>query len=311
MTVRLLLAVAAALTLAGLSGSSAQAATASTAAGFSISPPVHTFSADRGKSINGTIKVTNLTDQPISLVVEKSNFAARGEEGEVELQESNPRYSLAPWFRISTPTLEIPAKKTSELKFSVDVPADAEPGGRYGSILVRTSPNRLPSGQSGAAVQQQLASLIFLRINGTANEKLEIASFGSDKSNYEYGPVKLNTRIKNVGNVHEKPSGTIEIKNVLGMKVATLPLEDKFVIPDSVRKLTNEWKPGPWLVGPFTANLTVNGPNSAKLTAKATFIVFPWKVALVVLIILIALFLFLRRGRKRLGRSLRVLFGRD
>ena len=279
-------------------------------AGFSVSPPVITLTADPGKSVTGTVKVTNLSDNALSLGVDKSYFAAKGEEGEVDLQTIDNNYSLAPWFNISAAAFSIAPKTTKEVKFSVDVPSSAEPGGRYGSLIFHTNPSALAPGQSGAAIKQQLATLIFLRINGAANEKLRIESFAADNQYYEYGPINFTTRIRNQGNVHEKPSGTIVIKNMIGLKVATLPLEEKYVIPNSVRKLSNTWK-SHWGIGKYTAQATVNGPNSAKLSATTSFIIFPYKVVLAILLILAFLYFFFARSRKRLKRTLRVLFGRE
>jgi hypothetical protein len=289
---------------------------AATSQSFQISPPTANYATNPGTSQKGTIKVTNLTDAPLSVRVGKQNFVAKGEEGEIELvDDAAPLYSLAPWFRFDAAQLDIPALGTKELHYTLDVPIGAEPGGRYGSVVFNTIPPKLPSGQSGASVQQQIAGIVFLRTNGKANEKLELLSFAPDKTFSEYGPVNLMARIKNTGNVHEKPVGTITIKNMFGLKVDTIPLAEHFVIPDAVRQFKHDWpaKKGKkhLLIGRYTAELDATYGDGQKITGSTTFTIVPWKILGAILIGLTLLFLVGWRGRKRLRRAVRILAGRE
>jgi hypothetical protein len=291
---------------------SAQAATTQS---FQISPPTANYAADPGNSVQGSIKVTNLTGEPIALNVGRQNFVAKGEEGEIELVDNaNPLYSLAPWFGVPTGVIEVPPRTTKVVPYTIDIPVNAEPGGRYGSIIFSSIPPKLPSGVSGAAVQQTIAAIIFQRINGPALENLEVASFRPDKAFSEYGPVTLSVRIRNTGNVHEKPTGTITIKNMFGLTVDTVKLDEHFVIPDAIRHLKNVWPASdkhPFLIGRYTAQLNATYAGGKKLTASTSFTILPWKLLAVILIILIILFLIFWKGRKRLARAGRILAGRE
>lgn len=290
-------------------------ASAAATQSFQISPPTANFAADPGGKSQGVVKVTNLTDTPISLKVGKQNFVAKGEEGEIELVDNaNPLYSLAPWFNISDATVDVPARATKEVHYTIDIPANAEPGGRYGSIIFSSAPPKLPSGVSGATVQQNIAAVVFQRINGQAVEKLDLKSFAPENNYSEAGPVKLMARVENTGTVHEKATGTIKIKNMLGFTVATLPLDEHFVIPGAIRRLHNEWPSGknhPFMIGRYTAELSATYGSGQKLTGSTSFVVFPWKVVLGALVVLVLLIVIFWRGRKRLARAGRILAGRE
>ena len=295
---------------------SAVPASAATTQSFQISPPTANFAGDPGSQSKGTVKVTNLTDSPISLKIGKQNFVAKGEEGEIELvDDANPLYSLAPWFNIGVASIDVPARATREVSYTVDLPDRAQPGGRYGSIIFSSAPPKLPSGVSGATVQQNIAALVFQRINGKAIEKLDVKSFAPDKEFYEFGPVKLTARLENTGNVHEKAIGTIKIKNMLGMTVDTIPLSEHFVIPGAIRRLHNDWpaagKSKPFMIGRYTAELEATYGSGQKLAASTSFVVFPWKAAAAILSALILLILLFWRGRRRFGRAFRILAGRE
>lgn len=293
----------------------ATTAGAATTSSFQISPPTSNYAANPGVQTTGTIKVTNLTASPLSVRVSKQNFVAKGEEGEIELvDDANPLYSLAPWFNFDVPQLDVQALGTKELHYTVDIPIGAEPGGRYGSIVFNTVPPKLPNGQSGAAVQQQIAAIVFQRINGAANEKLDIVSFAPQKEFSEYGPVTLLARVKNTGTVHEKATGTITIKNLFGLKVSTIALDEHFVIPGAIRRLKNVWpdaKQHPLLFGKYTAELNATYGGGQKISATTSFTIFPWRLVLAVLIGILIIFVIFWRGRKRLARAGRILAGRE
>jgi hypothetical protein len=303
--------LATALGLGGLTGT----ATAAGSQSFQISPPTSNYAGNPGEQIKGTMKVTNLTGDPLSVRTGRENFVAKGEEGEIELVDNaDPLYSLSPWFSFDAAQIDLPARGTKELHYTIAIPINAEPGGRYGSITYSSIPPKLPAGQSGASVQQTLAGIVFLRINGVAKEQVSVESFAADKSFYEYGPVKFLTRVKNTGNVHEKVTGTITIKNMLGMKVASVPLDEHFVIPGAIRRLHNDWPTGknkPFLLGHYTAQLDGKYADGKTVTATTSFTVIPWKPIAVGTVILIILILLLWKGRKRFARAFRILAGKE
>lgn len=297
-------------TILGLSLFASRPVQAATALGFAVSPPSAEFTANPGESVNGNVKVINLTDQALSLTVDKNSFVARGEEGEVELIEQDTKYSLSPWFKVGPGKVELPARGTVAFSYSIDIPPDAEPGGRYGSLVFHTTPEKLPSGASGASVRQQLGMLIFLRINGAAHEQVNISSFKTEKSFYEIGPVNFETRISDTGNVHAKPTGTITIKNLLGMTVGQVKLEPKNVIPGATRHSETAFKKK-WMLGFYKATLVLKNGDKQQLTASTNFTVVPYKLIGVVLIILLIIYMLFWRSRKRFRRALRVLSGKE
>jgi hypothetical protein len=279
--------------------------------GFQISPPITTLSLDRGTSTQGTMKVTNLTGQQMTLAVGKTDFGATGEDGQTIIgPTSDPLYSLDPYFTLGTSTVTVPPDGTESVNYTIAVPSNAEPGGRYGAITFDTIPGPLPNGESGASVKQELAGLILLRINGPTHEQLAVASFTTDKSFYEYGPVNFTVRVKNDGNVHEKPTGQIVVKDMLGLTTAKLTVPSQYVLPDAIRRLTAQLNRH-LLFGRYTATLTLQNGSIQTLTAVVGFTVIPWKLLLVIFVILLLIWLFLWKSRKRFGRAFRILAGKE
>lgn len=277
-------------------------------AGMALSPPTFELSANPGDTLENTIKVENLTAVPLKLIVDRRNFTAVGEEGSVGLTEEQTSFSLASWIAVSPGEFEIPGKAIKIITFKTFVPANAEPGGHFGSIVFRTT-STTPT-QSGAALVQELGALVLLRVAGKTAEAASIESFSPKKLFWEYGPVEFDLRIKNEGNVHVKPQGTITITNFLGKKIGSgvVELEPKNVLPGAVRKNTAPWNKK-WLFGKYTAVVSlVYGTKGEILTASTTFVGFPYKIGGVILLGLLVVGIFLYRGRKRIKLALRILF---
>lgn len=291
--------------LAAVVGVRAQQATQVT---ISVSPTVFELSANPGDSISNSFRIINGTDQELTLQATPKNFTASGEEGAVDLTEDETSFSLASWISVEPRQTVIPARGSQTFDFTIDVPANAEPGGHFGSVIVNTQPIAIDA--SGAAVSQEAGPLILVSVAGDIKKGGQIAEFKAQKGFWETGPIVLETRVENQGNVHFKPSGTITIKNMFGQQVTTIDLEERNVLPGTIRKLVNEWNPG-FAAGKYTADLTVvfeDGQNVA--TASTSFIVFPWKVIIPAILGVILLIFLLVKFRRRIAAAGRALAGK-
>lgn len=155
------------------------------------------------------------------------------------------------------------------MKFSVKVPANAEPGGHYGAIFFAPAADK---GQ--VSVIQRLGALILVEVPGEAKisanlDSFEVGASASSKfqaqDEFSAFPVAFSTRIKNDGNVHVKPVGKIELvdesgellKNVgkealvspqgafIGEKLVDyVPVNDGLgnVLPNSERRFESLWE---------------------------------------------------------------------
>jgi hypothetical protein len=279
---------------------------AQNAGGLAVSPPTFEISGNPGNTITNSVRLENLRSAPVRLAVDKRNFSAIGEEGAIGLTEEDGSFSLASWISVDPADVIIPAKSTRTFTFTIKVPLNAEPGGHFGSLIFRTIPENKLDG-SGATVAQEIGSLILLRISGETAENAKVESFQTSQSFYEYGPVVFENRVKNLGNVHVKPTGNITVTNLLGQKVATIELEGKNVLPGAIRKLEGTWETKLRL-GQYTAtSVLIYGPSNTQLANVTTFVIFPYRLALGVLAVVLFLGYFLFKSRRRLSLAWKIL----
>lgn len=205
-------------------------------------------------------------------------------------------YSLRDYLRISTTSLDIPHGRKARISVTINVPADAQPGGLYGSVVVGTvtKPGVTPdSGAVGSSpIITRIGTLFFIRVKGPVEVDGKITKFslaGDRTVLWNSDPVSFNLLFENNGTVHVSPFGTISVKNMLGSTVGNIDVEAWFAMPQSLRFREVQWKP-PFLFGRYVAHAQINrGYDNITDQADIVFWVIPWKIIVAILIILIVI----------------------
>lgn len=276
--------------------------------GLTVIPPKFELFANPGESVTEQIRVRNESEFPVEYTVFIEDFSSAGEEGAVNLEGEtpDPNFSLASWISPLEPNFVLQPKEERSISFSINVPKDAEPGGHYASLLFTSGGEATPG---SASVTSRVGSLVLLRISGNVEEAAVIESFEAP-SYAQNGPVAFSLRIKNDGNVHIRPKGTIIITNLFGVKTAEIPLQGANVLPSAIRKMDTEWDKTN-LLGVYTATLVATyGQQNLPLTAATRFTVASTLAVVVIgvgVVSLIIIIFSLISGRKRLKKAFKAL----
>jgi len=277
--------------------------------GITISPLTFELTANPGDILSNKLKIYNPTDDIIAVKMEVEDFKPIGETGQVIVapeEEEEIVYSLKRWVEIEPREFTLRPKEQKFVDFTINLPENAEPGGKYGSILA-TVTGKISKEIIGATVAQKVGALILLTVSGEVREKLIVKEFTAP-SFLEYGPVPFVIRFENMGTVHVRPRGFVTITDWRGKKVADVEFAQLNVIPGAVRKIEAVWKEK-WLFGKYTATLvgsygTTNLPFNPPVLI---FWVFPWKIVLGLFLVLILLFICFYKTRRRWRLAFRVL----
>lgn len=275
--------------------------------GISISPLTFELTANPGDTLINKLKVYNPTDSIISIKIEVEDFKPVGETGQVIVTpEEEIIYSLKRWVKTEPAEFTLEPKEQKFVDFEISVPENAEPGGKYGSVLASTT-GVIGETPVGLAIGQKVGALLLLTISGEVREDLTIKEFIAP-SFLEYGPVPFTIRFENKGTVHLRPRGFVTITNWWGKKVADVEFPQQNVIPGAVRKVETKWD-NKWLFGKYTAML-VGSYGTANLPFNPpvlTFWVFPWKIISGIFLALLLIFAFFYKTRRRWQLALRIL----
>lgn len=275
--------------------------------GFTLSPPIFELRANPGDRLEEVVSVYNSGGLPLTLKTSLENLKPLGEVGQVQTtDESDSLPSLKEWIIPSVDSITIKRGETKNIPFRINVPVDAEPGGHFATLLLATT-GASTSG-TGTATVQKIGTLVLLTVSGNAREEAKIIEFGPRSEIYwQDDKVSFLLRISNSGTVHVRPRGFLTVQNVFGRQVSQVELDGKNILPGATREFPVELTDKPWLLGPYTATLSlVYGDQNHNLSASAGFTVLPWRLLLTVLLLGYILY----RLRRRLIKAISILFGK-
>lgn len=263
---------------------------------LTVIPPKQEVLINPGERFSTSVKFVNQGNSPVTGTLTVLDFIVEDDKGTPVFLD-NPKivgttnipakYSAANWITVPLDTLSISAKGNVAIPIMINVPKDAAPGGRYAAVLFQPS-GSLTLGNPTESVQEtpiaiRLASLIYIRVAGPITEKANVAKF-EGPTFLEYGPETVTTHILNLGNYHIAPKGEISLKDIFGRVVAKASLDSKNIFPGTSRSYSNQLGQK-LMIGKFTVALSAAyGDQGNLLTSAFTLWVFPWKIALAILL---------------------------
>lgn len=246
--------------------------------------------------------VTNRMREPRVFEIEVEDAAGSRDISRpiVLLGDDEGPYTLKDYISVPEWSFTLQAGQRARIPVTISIPGDAEPGGRYGSVLVTTttlpedttlSSNARPT----SAIVSRIGTLFFITTPGIVelDGKLEQFSTTPERMLYNSGPINFSILFDNSGSIHLNPYGSISITNMLGEEVGFVELDPWYALPQSLRYREVEWG-REFLFGRYTATLELNrGYNDIIDTDKITFWVLPIHIVgpiaggLVILVLLI------------------------
>jgi hypothetical protein len=271
-----------------------------------IAPPVITLNANPGQSVKVQIFLRNISSGNLVVTGQANDFIAAGEDGTPKIllkDEGNDPYSLKNWVA-PLPGLTIIPREIKTMTATINVPANASPGGHYGVIRFTATPADINT--TGVSLSASLGSLVLVTVSGKISEDLTVQEFSVSHNNkrgsfFESGPVKFTERLKNTGNVHLQPTGQVDITNMFGKKLASVNVNvpPRNVLPQSIRRfeqpLDKSVIGNKKLFGHYTAKLNLTyGNNKKALVASVSFWVIPFRLIFIIALLLVGGFFLLR-----------------
>jgi len=270
---------------------------------FTLTPAKIEIFVKPEETVTKEISVTNRTYEAVTFTVSVEDFEGSHEkDNTVVLRGSESgAYSLKNYIvpEVDRFTLENGERITFRVR--VMPPRSLVGAGRYAAVIIANDAGRdAEKTESGARVVSRLASLFFVRVEGTVEENGHVEDFrirGPERMFYRgEDPLTFEVLYLNEGTVHLNPYGVIVIRDMFGRITEELPITPFFALPDATRfqEFTLEHPSG---FGRYSATLLLNrGYGDIVDERRVTFIIFPWESvrgvlgALFVLVVLIYFF---------------------
>ncbi len=273
---------------------------------FVVGPGKIELEIKPGQTVVKEITIANRMndDRTFELFVEDIAGSQDGASVQLLGQNRGP-YTLKDYISFPGNKLTLDLGERARIPVSISIPADAEPGGRYGSVLVTTVQDDGTDGTEGAPATRspiiaRLGILFFITVPGDIErdgETVDLSLIGNPWW-YEKGPITFGISYENRGSVHVNPYGELRVTNMFGEEVGFEELEPWFVLPKSLRTREVSWN-REFLLGRYTATVAINrGYDDVIDERTVTFWVLPWRIVggafLGIFIFLIAIRAFFR-----------------
>lgn len=268
---------------------------------YTVINPAVAHTLKPGQTAEGVTKVINQSNVPLIFKLNVQDYIVTDTKGTPNFlppDTLNSKYSAAAWIGVTPSTFTLKPGATQVINYYIQIPLDARPGGHYAGIVYAPT-TKAQEEATGGTVNTQVGSLFYLNVSGPINEKAKVSKFATN-SFAEYGPVKILTQIKNMGDLHISPQGKITVTGLLFKESSDLISQN--IYPETARDFENSFG-STLMLGRYKAELigSYGQENNLPLVATMYFWVFPWKLAVIITLVVVAIILgtvYYRRKKK-------------
>jgi hypothetical protein len=277
---------------------------------LSVSPAIVEVVLEKGEVVERTVTLRNITTAPLLVKASRQSFSP--EERREIPEDLRTKYDASSWIGLDEDDADFVLKpeEAKEVTLRIRQPSNAAPGGHYASLMFQPLVPENSIAQDSVYVYGQVAVLVFMQVRGeivedVTLERMEVASV------YESRPV-MNVTLKNRGNTHTRPEGTVVIRDNHGKTIHSLTLVPGLLLPGISKTYEMTWQDKDMPLGFFSAQARVKYGREGSLTSpEHSFMVLPFIRISFTLIIAGAIVFVFVKARKRFLKALRVLLHTD
>jgi hypothetical protein len=297
-----------------------------------IYPPVFQIQATAPSDVEIPFSIQNFMDSSIPLTISLKPFTADpAENGNITFLDTanSPDPFLQQRIQVldgdnSIGNLTLSPQQKKDLTLEVQVPGNEPKGDYYLSLVFSSSAENLNNKNSSQATLG-IASNILLSIGPVGKTSGYIEGF-STPFFVAKGPIPFTLRVKNASDHYITPKGSIVIKNMFGQTIGKVNLLSVNILANTIRRIPDATQSDPssknyqaikteigknsfpvaiwpekFLVGPYTAMLTLALSDSGPLfTRTIMFFAFPLEYLIAILLIVgLIIFIAVRVNQSR------------
>lgn len=269
---------------------------------LTISPPTQEINVKPGMKTRVQVKFFNRSSDNIAGTIKTADFVVTDKSGGpniLDTSSTNNRYAASKWLTVSESQVSIPANTPYTSTVFIDVPENTTGCGHYAAIYFEPIPAGIGSKKTGSAISFKLASLIYFNVEGKCNEKAYLNKIVAPVF-LEYGPIPVKVEVLNRSDYHVAPQGYVNIINLISQQTDLQTLTQNNIFPDAIREY--DLKLGSkWMFGRYKINFSAGyGKTGQTLTGYAYAWVFPWRVALIIILTFVLLVIIIHNLYQRL-----------
>ena len=255
---------------------------------FQVGPTRFVIELDPGEEKTIEVQLTSREGEPRSFSVGVEDFSI-SDDGLDNIQfygNGSGPFSAYSWVTTGTKNINLRHGERAFVPVKISVPKNAAVGDHYAVVLF-TRDMKDPS-KPGLNIVARVGALLLITVKGDVIREGSLQQFLVSKPVFWSLPSQFLLQYKNAGTVHLVPRGHIEIRNIFGATVDDIPIQDWYILRNSVRRREIMWQPR-FALGYYSATLHIQSfESSPEVQQTVWFWVIP---ALPVLLALIAIFI--------------------
>lgn len=265
---------------------------------FSVSPAHRSITIKPGETKNFNIRITNNIGKTANFLLGAEDISPDS-SGEVELlgNLSGP-FSLKDFIKAPVGHIVLDNGKSEEVTITISIPNNIYLPGLYAALTIsRDSDSGTNVTSGGAQLTSRIAVPIIVLTDESAQVFGRLVSFGpaNGAKFFNRAPVTFNLSYENTGDVYAAATGIIRLKNIFGIVVSEIPVKPIIILPHSTRSVTINLG-SKYSVGLYKANLTISEGRGENIEIRdARFVIFPWKIFLIIITLIITGAILIRR----------------
>ncbi|MFE9857401.1 WxL protein peptidoglycan domain-containing protein [Streptomyces sp. NPDC005780] len=244
---------------------------------------VFQLDAPPGAVIRDSVRVSNLSSEPISFQVYGADAYNTPRDGGLAYRQAGEaQRAIGAWVKLRTNALVIPARRAADIPFTVTVPRDATPGTHTGGVIALDNALRgAGTTDSGVdvSIQRAIAVRLELTVSGPLTPGLSVSGVRLDQTSggapFEAGRATVHYTVTNTGNTPVQGKAAIAVTGLFGRTVATRTRSLPLILPGQHTELTLDTGRSP-PVDLLTAKVTVSATGTPDTTARVNRLALSW-----------------------------------
>ncbi len=234
--------------------------TSSAYAGFTISPARIEETVTPGKITKGFIEIKNVGEEPVKLAVNPRYWYLAKENEHIEIDD---------WLKFKPGEFSLKPDEEKKVLYKIKAPKQAK-----GMLMTMNA--FIPQDEEGKTLTVIQSVPLYVILDGTDIIEGEIASTiikqGSKNKGSSESSVRFLCVLKNLGNIHLRPQGEINIQDKYGKLIKQLIIEKhRPIFPGSEEFYWADWNDFQLEPGIYTAYFNVDAHKSLKLEKTKRF----------------------------------------